>query len=125
MSNHHWGESPTGRWILRIETRKPQPSTSKSSESTSIDVNELSYFGLHIYGTSDPNKINSAELKKRVQTTAYVPTKREIEATYKDELEKRATPNIMGKRDYEKQKKNVHQEDRSFLGIFRRVFAFK
>jgi len=40
-------------------------------------------------------------------------------------MEKRATPNIMQKRDYEKQKKNLYQEDLSFLGIFRRVVAFK
>jgi len=110
---------------LRIETRKPQASTSKTSESTYVDVNELSYFGLRIYGSTDPDKINKAELKKRDQTTAYVPSKREIEETYKDEMEKRATPNIMQKRDYEKQKKNLYQEDLSFLGIFRRVVAFK
>jgi subtilisin-like proprotein convertase family protein len=131
MSVHHWGESPIGRWTLRMETREPQQS--KSKKTATEDTGELSHFGLRLFGSNDPDKKNNLGREKRNENIAYVPTQNELQSVYKRELAMRESPHIMKKRDYENlekqrqvqnQKKSEIQEDQSIFGLFRRAFHF-
>jgi hypothetical protein len=133
MSVHHWGEYPIGLWRLRIETREPQNRNSKKSALTYKGPSELSYFGLRIYGSNDPDEENNVERKKRNQNSAFVPTESEIHSIYKRELAIRKSPDVIQKRDYDhllkerqlrKQKEDEIEQDGSVFQQFRRVFGF-
>ncbi|CAF3726887.1 unnamed protein product [Rotaria socialis] len=126
MSAHKWGESPIGRWTLRMETRSPQNEGSIKSGSFD-DTGEISYFGLRLYGSyaSHGEKNN---IQKRQDSNAFVPTQRELEWIYKRELSIRQSPNVMQKRDYQ----NVMDErqapkensQQSLFSSFRKTFGF-
>jgi subtilisin-like proprotein convertase family protein len=126
LSVHKWGESPIGRWTLRIETRTPQNRESKKS-AINNDIGELSYFGLRLYGsyTSNDNKNN---VNKRQESNAFVPTQGEIEWIYKRELSIRESPNVMQKRDYQnlvdKRQRPTEDTNKSLFSTFRKAFGF-
>jgi subtilisin-like proprotein convertase family protein len=135
ISAHHWGESVIGRWILRIETRKPENPESERSAANNEDLGELGHFGLRFFGTHRPEDKTNQEQAKRSQSNAFVPTQREIESIYKRELSVRETPNVVQKRDYQNlmKERRIHQqngdenlveEHRSVFGLFRRAFGF-
>ncbi len=126
MSVHKWGETPIGRWTLRIETRTPQ---TRESRKTSIknDLGELIYFGLRLYGsyTSNNGKNN---FQKRQETNSFVPSESEIEWIYKRELSIRESPNVMQKRDYQnlinERQRRKDTSDQSLFSTFRKKFGF-
>ncbi|CAF4594129.1 unnamed protein product [Rotaria sp. Silwood1] len=133
MSVHHWGESPVGRWTLRIETRKPTNEESMQSALNYGDTGELKYFGLRIYGSYDLNDKNHARSIKREHKFAFIPTQREIELIYKRESAARESPNIMQKRHHQnlikqrqlrKQNENEAPQHKSYFELFRRTFGF-
>ncbi|CAF1145419.1 unnamed protein product [Rotaria sordida] len=134
MSVHCWGESPIGRWTLRMETRDPENKESIKSALEYGDVGELSYFGLRIYGSNNPDDQNHEKSMKREHRFSFVPTQNDIELIYKREFAARTSPNIMQKRHYQnfikqrqiqkQQEKNKIQQDRSYFGFFRRMFGF-
>ncbi len=126
MSVHKWGESPIGRWTLRIETRTPQ---TRESKRTAIINNsgELTYFGLRLYGsyTSNDEKSN---IQKRQDSNAFVPRQQELEWIYKRELSRRQSPNVMQKRDYQnlinERQRRKETSDQSLFSTFRKSFGF-
>jgi subtilisin-like proprotein convertase family protein len=126
MSVHKWGESPIGRWTLRIETRTPQTQDSKRT-AFKYDSGELIYFGLRLFGsyTSNNDKIN---LQKRQELNAFVPSQKEIEWIYKRELSIRQSPNVMQKREYQnilnEKQRPKDNSDQSLFSIFRKRFGF-
>ncbi|CAF5067403.1 unnamed protein product [Rotaria magnacalcarata] len=126
MSAHKWGESPIGRWTLRMETRSPQNEGSIKSASLD-DTGEISYFGLRLYGSyaSHEEKNN---IQKRQDSNAFVPTQRELEWIYKRELSIRQSPNVMQKRDYQNvmNERQVSKEnsEQSLFSSFRKTFGF-
>ncbi len=126
MSVHKWGESPIGRWTLRIESRTPQ---TRESKRTAIenDSGKLNYFGLHLYG-SYTSKNEKSNFQKRQELNAFTPTQQELEWIYKRELSIRQSPNVMQKRDYqnlihERQGPN-DKSDQSLFSTFRKRFGF-
>jgi hypothetical protein len=126
MSVHKWGESPIGRWTLRIETREPENRDSKKSAAKS-DPGEFAYFGLRLYGSYSSEK-DKTTVQKRQESHAFVPSTRELEWIYQRELSIRQTPNVMQKRDYqnlvnERQVRKANPEE-SLLSSFRRAFGF-
>jgi subtilisin-like proprotein convertase family protein len=125
MSVHKWGESPIGRWTLRIETRVPQNRESKKS-AINRDSGELSYFGLRLYGSYTSND-NKHENQKRQASNAFIPTEQELEWIYKRELSIRETPNVMEKRDYQnlidERQRRKENPDQSLFSTFRRAFG--
>ena len=133
MSVHNWGEDPIGRWTLRMKTRLPQTTKSIKSVLAYERSSELSYFGLRIYGSNDPDKKDVSPGKKRGRNYAFVPSEDEIHSIFQRELQMRNSPSIMQKSDYDKlleerrqlkQKRNEIDQDPSFFGHFRRVFKF-
>ncbi len=96
MTNHKWGESPIGRWTLRVQTRNPQ--TSDSKKSAMDNSGELTHFGLRLFGSNKPGDGK----QKRHDATAFVPSARELELIYKRELSIRESPKVIQKRDYQK-----------------------
>jgi len=54
MSAHKWGESPIGRWTLRVESRTPKTRDSQRS-AIENEPGELTYFGLRLFGTYSSN----------------------------------------------------------------------
>ena len=134
MSVHHWGESPIGRWILRMETRQPQNIESQISISDFVETGELNYFGLRIYGTNNHDDKNYVdELTKREKRFAFIPTPDEIESIYKRELAARESPNVIQKRNYQhlmkqrqlrKQNEKLNKRNQSYFELFRRQFSF-
>ncbi len=126
MSVHKWGESPIGRWTLRIETRTPQNRESKKS-AINNDVGELSYFGLRLYGTYTSNDKQN-KMNKRQDSNAFIPTQNEIEWIYKRELSIRESPNVMQKRDFQelinKRQRPVDNSNQNLFSTFRKAFGF-
>ncbi|CAF0789709.1 unnamed protein product [Adineta steineri] len=126
MSVHKWGESPIGRWTLRVETRTPQNHDAEKS-ATRNDAGELNYFGLRLFGSyiSDDSKNN---MQKRKASEAFVPSSNELEWIYKRELSIRQSPNVMQKRDYQnlvdERQRRRETSDESLFSIFRKKFGF-
>jgi proprotein convertase P-domain-containing protein len=126
MSVHKWGETPIGRWTLRVETRTPK---TRESERTAMknDPGELIYFGLRLYGSYTSNNEKSS-LQKRQESNAFVPTEEEIKWIYKRELSIRESPNVMQKRDYQnlidKRQHLKDNSDQSLFSTFRKKFGF-
>jgi subtilisin-like proprotein convertase family protein len=127
MSVHKWGESPIGRWTLRIETRTPQNRESERSAITN-DLGELSYFGLRLYGSYSSNNEQKTNIQKRQESNAFIPTEEELEWIYKRELSIRQSPNVMQKRDYQnlinERQRRKENSDQSLFSIFRQKFGF-
>jgi hypothetical protein len=131
MSVHHWGEYPIGRWTLRMETRESHNKDSIKSAMTYKGPSELSYFGLRIYGSNDPDKKNDVQREKRNRNLAFTPTENEIHSIYKRELAIRQSPHVIEKRNYDQllkerqlRKQNEIEQDESVFQHFRRVFGF-
>lgn len=126
MSVHKWGESPIGRWTLRIETRTPQNDLSKLSSMTG-DTGELVYFGLRLYGSYSSNE-DKNNIQKRHESNAFIPTQQELEWIYKRELSIRQSPNVMAKREHQnilhEKQSNKEDLDQSLLSKFRKKFGF-
>ena len=126
MSVHKWGESPLGRWTLRIETREPQNRESKLSAQES-GQGELSYFGLRLFGSNPPEN-HKISVQKRDENNAFVPTLKELQWIYERELSIRQTPNVMKKRDYKnllnERENHKENQDRSMLSLFREKIGF-
>jgi subtilisin-like proprotein convertase family protein len=126
MSVHKWGESPIGRWTLRIETRTPQNRESEKSAITN-DSGELIYFGLRLFGSYSSND-NKNNKQKRQESNAFIPTANELEWIYKRELSIRQSPNVMQKRDYQnvinERQRRKENSDESLFSTFRRTFGF-
>lgn len=126
MSAHKWGESPIGRWTLRIETREPQTRESRRSAMAN-SIGELSYFGIRLYGSYTSNNVKNS-IQKRHQSNAFVPTSREIEWIYERELSIRETPNVLKKRDYTNllnERQHAKEiEKPSVFSSFREKFGF-
>ena len=126
MSVHKWGESPVGRWTLRIETRAPQNYESKKSAMNG-DFGEMTYFGLRLFGSYLPNSEEN-DVPKRRESQTFIPTQHELEWIYKRELSIRQSPNVMQKRDYQNLINERHHRkensDESLFSKFRRVFGF-
>lgn len=120
MSVHKWGESPIGRWTLRVETRKPHKETSVKSHMLD-DIGELMHFGLRLFGSYSSNDVKN-NIQKRQDSNAFVPTQRELEWLYERELSIRESPSVMQKRDYQEvlNKRQVHNEnsDQSLFSTF-------
>jgi subtilisin-like proprotein convertase family protein len=129
MTVHHWGESPIGRWTLRIESRLP---TNENIVLSAIkhDVGELKYFGLRLFGSYriDDNNANQASTG-----TAFAPTADEIETIYRKELDTRRSPQVIAKRHYQDLIKQTQlettetddkKEYRSLFELFQRQFDF-
>ena len=121
MSVHKWGESPLGRWTLRIETRQPQKAESKRSAAKN-PAGELIYFGLRLYG-SYSSSANSTKHQKRQETNAFVPNEQELEWIYKRELSIRDSPNVMQKRDYVSLINKRHQQSRTTENSHKSLFS--
>ncbi|CAF3652985.1 unnamed protein product [Rotaria sordida] len=126
MSAHKWGESPIGRWTLRIETRTPQNDGSMKS-AMEDGTGELSYFGLRLYGTYSTNDEKN-NIQKRQESNAFLPTQSELEWIYKRELSIRESPNVMQKRDYQnlinERQRRKENSDQSLFSTFRKTFGF-
>ena len=126
MTVHKWGESPVGRWILRVETRTPQ---TRESRRTAVEneAGELSYFGLRLFGSYAGNN-GTGQYQKRQETNSFVPSEREIEWIYKRELSIRESPKVMQKRDYQnlinEREQRVENVDQSLFSTFRKKFGF-
>ncbi|CAF3367974.1 unnamed protein product [Rotaria sp. Silwood1] len=126
MSAHKWGESPIGRWTLRIETRTPQNDGSMKS-AIDDDTGELNYFGLRLYGSYSSNDEKN-NIQKRQESNAFIPTHNELEWIYKRELSIRESPNVMQKRDYQnlinERQRPKENSDQSLFSTFRKTFGF-
>ena len=126
MSVHKWGESPLGRWTLRIETREPQNREARKSAQDS-EPGALTHFGLRLYGSYSSNKEKNG-LHKRQESVAFVPSTRELEWIYRRELSIRQSPNVIQKRDYQNLMNKRHtikeNENLSLFSSFRRAFGF-
>ncbi|CAF2449551.1 unnamed protein product [Rotaria sp. Silwood2] len=126
MSVHKWGESPIGRWTLRIETRAPQSDGSMRS-AIEDSTGELNYFGLRLYGSYSSNDEKN-NIQKRQESNAFVPTQSELEWIYKRELSIRESPNVMQKREYQslinERQRRKENSDQSLFSSFRRTFGF-
>jgi hypothetical protein len=126
MSVHKWGESPIGRWTLRVETRQPQNRESRRSAKEN-DSGVLSYFGLHLYGSHETNA-DKTSINKRHESNAFVPSPAELEWIYRRELDIRQSPNVIKKRDYQnlidKRSSQQKNENPSLFTTFRRAFGF-
>ncbi|CAF2019698.1 unnamed protein product [Rotaria magnacalcarata] len=133
MSLHHWGESPTGSWKLRIETRQPQTEEARQSAFDYGDKGQLGHFGLLIYGSNSPDQMNSNGETMQSPKLAFAPTQDEIKVMYKRELAVRQSPNIIQKRNYQNLLKegkfqkpidNTNPENDSIFELFRKRFGF-
>lgn len=133
MTIHNWGEPPTGRWTLRMETRQPQTEESIKSAAALGNTGKLSHFGLLIYGSNDPDQKNFGDSAKLQKKPAFVPTQREITLIYHREIAARQSPNVVQKRNYEnllkqrqvqKQNENDIQQKKSVFELFNSKFHF-
>lgn len=126
MTVHKWGESPLGRWILRVETRSPQTRESRRTAEEN-EVGELSYFGLRLFGSYTGNN-GTDQHQKRQESNSFVPSEREIEWIYKRELSIRDSPKVMQKRDYQnllnEREQRIDTPDQSLFSTFRKKFGF-
>jgi subtilisin-like proprotein convertase family protein len=88
MTVFNWGESPIGKWKLKIETR---PRRDKSKEN----VGHLDHFSVNFFGFKNTQRINKRFTEK---TRAFIPSNDIIEKIYKTELDLSRETIIINKR---------------------------
>ncbi|CAF0806074.1 unnamed protein product [Didymodactylos carnosus] len=127
LTAHKWGESPIGRWVLLIETRR----STHWTDDQDVDGGALTYFGLKMYGSTTPD--SKLDRSKRSGTDGFRPSDTEIEWIYKRELSIRDKPNVLQSRQYQQIRsqnkrtdeiKKDEQEGRSVFSSFQRIFHF-
>ena len=126
---HNWGESPLGRWILRVESRLPQSPAAEQS-ATDQPTGEISHFGLRIYGSHDVHKKEQRPHTVRDLSYAFAPSKRQLESMFEREQASRSLPNVMQKRAYQQLldarqvEDNGAMQSRTIFDQFRSIFHF-
>ena len=132
LTIHNWGESPLGRWLLRVESRRPQSLAAEQS-AMAHPTGEISHFGLRIYGSRDVHEKKEQSQAARDPSYAFAPSKRQLESMFEREQTSRTLPHVMQKRAYQQLLKVRHAsqvsgdgkiEERSIFDRFRKVFHF-
>ena len=88
MTTWNWGESPTGKWRLIIETRARRDKSKKND-------GRLDHFSMTFFGFKNLQRVNKRFAEK---SRAFIPTNEIVEKIYKKELDLSRDTTIIKKR---------------------------